>query len=495
MRRSTGSGGTIKDRPNSADTGEMIRKGRRSAGRQGGYLFASAGVLTLLNVFVAPPPGANVGVLVAVSVAALVVAAFALTAPWDRWPERHMLVMVPLALALITVGNKYGGEDPYTYAVYFVVLFVWLGIAQPRWTSARAAPLAAVAYVAPYVNNPDAPAVAISSVMIAVPVCILVGETIASALEKLRRAQASEAARAAALTALVNAGANLQEETDQSRIGDGAVHLALKVLGASGAALVLVDAAGDVLSVFGEGLDLDAATAAAMDALRSDRDGVHDDQSLVVLLPAPGRPLGAMVIEGAPADTSIVRTAQLFAGYVARAVEQLRVVEALTEEVVRDALTGIGNRRHAANALASLHPGDAVVVIDLDRFKEVNDEHGHAAGDAILVAVGEFLTETVRDGDDVARVGGEEFLVVLRQPADAEGAAIRLAEAWRATNPATTFSAGVATHTTARSPQDTMEMADAALYAAKRGGRDRVESADHAAAVQDLRQAVSAQII
>ena len=79
-----------------------------------------------------------------------------------------------------------------------------------------------------------------------------------------------------------------------------------------------------------------------------------------------------------------------------------------------DPLTGIGYRRQGNRLLATLTPGDAVIVIDLDYFKSINDSFGHVVGDEVLAAVGDHLRAHVRGDDTVARVGGEEFLAVLR---------------------------------------------------------------------------------
>jgi diguanylate cyclase (GGDEF)-like protein len=165
----------------------------------------------------------------------------------------------------------------------------------------------------------------------------------------------------------------------------------------------------------------------------------------------------------------------LFGAQAGLALEQLRVKEELTTAAMEDALTGVGNRRRAAALLEGLRPGDAVMLIDLDHFKLVNDTAGHAAGDRVLVILGRYLRDAARGADMVARYGGEEFLLLLRHATDgALAAGERLAQGWRDLQPLTTFSAGVALHVEGRSPAATLGRADAALYRAKRTGRDRV---------------------
>jgi diguanylate cyclase (GGDEF)-like protein len=173
----------------------------------------------------------------------------------------------------------------------------------------------------------------------------------------------------------------------------------------------------------------------------------------------------------------------LIAEIVARTVAQLDQAWAESERraallhilAERDELTGVGNRRHAGALLETLVPGDAVLMIDLDLFKAVNDYSGHAAGDQVLQELGAYLQGALRDSDLVARYGGEEFLVVLRQASDtASVAANRLLRGWRARRPRTTFSGGVAVHEEATAPTVTLTRADMALYEAKRNGRNRV---------------------
>ena len=129
--------------------------------------------------------------------------------------------------------------------------------------------------------------------------------------------------------------------------------------------------------------------------------------------------------------------------------------------------------------LSRLTDGDAVVVIDLDHFKEVNDEHGHAAGDDALRAVAAHLGGSLREGDAAARYGGDEFLVTcgapaLRRSTSRSGSARR----WRMTNPPVDFSMGVAVIRAGETPDNAFHRADAALYDAKGAGRGRAVLAD-----------------
>ncbi|GMG83896.1 PleD family two-component system response regulator [Paralimibaculum aggregatum] len=159
---------------------------------------------------------------------------------------------------------------------------------------------------------------------------------------------------------------------------------------------------------------------------------------------------------------------------------------------VTDPLTGLYNRRyanaHIEGILASAKndAGSLVaMVLDLDRFKSVNDTHGHAAGDRVLVEFASRLQNNFRPGDLVSRIGGEEFLVVMPDilPANAERVAERVRhavetpdfvidEAGKAI--ALTVSIGIAAHLPGESSADLIARADAALYASKAAGRNTV---------------------
>ena len=160
-----------------------------------------------------------------------------------------------------------------------------------------------------------------------------------------------------------------------------------------------------------------------------------------------------------------------------RAVELLRQRQQLAADAWTDPLTGLANRRSLARALGRLRPGDAVVVIDLDHFKQVNDDHGHREGDRVLAAFGRLLSEAVRARDYASRFGGDEFVVILgddEDPVDADAFLTRLRRQWQRARPyPLSFSAGVAW--VDRRDPDPMASADEAMYRAKQAGRDRWE--------------------
>lgn len=140
-----------------------------------------------------------------------------------------------------------------------------------------------------------------------------------------------------------------------------------------------------------------------------------------------------------------------------------------------DALTGVGNRLAAERLLDAARPGDVLVLADLDAFKGVNDEHGHSAGDQTLRDFADVCGRGLRERERITRFGGEEFLLFLPTttlPA-ADAALHRLRTEWAAVTPLTTFSAGVAQIGPDEAARVAFDRADAALYEAKRTGRDR----------------------
>jgi diguanylate cyclase (GGDEF)-like protein len=163
------------------------------------------------------------------------------------------------------------------------------------------------------------------------------------------------------------------------------------------------------------------------------------------------------------------------------------------ERSVTDALTGLPNRRAAeetirrmvAQAGRSLSPL-GVVLLDLDRFRVLNDLHGHSHGDKALAAVGRVLSATIRASDFAARFGGEEFMLLL--PGTDRQGSIELAEKIRKqiertelaqTGPITASFGVAGLPEDAVDPVELVRKADRALYMAKAQGRNRVESADH----------------
>jgi diguanylate cyclase len=199
---------------------------------------------------------------------------------------------------------------------------------------------------------------------------------------------------------------------------------------------------------------------------------VHRDRSIGVLKVMSGR-----VAAFDETDTAVLR---LLAAMVASAMTQAQLIENLEKLARTDPLTSLPNRR-AFEEMAERYLALArrrgstlsVAIIDLDHFKRFNDTHGHPAGDRLLRTLAQRWSECLREGDVLARWGGEEFTLLLPDCSVEE--ALDVCSRLRAATPdPQTFSAGLVTGDGGCSLPDFVAAADAALYDAKRRGRGRV---------------------
>jgi diguanylate cyclase (GGDEF) domain len=204
--------------------------------------------------------------------------------------------------------------------------------------------------------------------------------------------------------------------------------------------------------------------------------------------------VGAIVLSHRTGDTWSATTRRLLGGAADEASAALARAYSHRDAEARastDALTGLPNRRYFefCGLLARRRrSGDAVgvLMVDIDRFKLLNDTYGHAIGDEVLRSVGGAIVSAVREDDVPARYGGEEFVVLLRNPgpdvALEVGERVRSAVAQldldRFGVAKVSVSVGVAVSDRADQPIDGLiVLADQALYRAKKAGRDRVVSA------------------
>jgi len=194
-------------------------------------------------------------------------------------------------------------------------------------------------------------------------------------------------------------------------------------------------------------------------------------------IPLPGNSRGLF---GIIFDISEYRKVQL-------EVEKLKLVE---QQSLRDPLTGVANRRHLDEYYSHLYENvdptscaRGMLHVDLDYFKEINDTKGHLVGDAVLVHVAKILDNSVRQSDLVARVGGDEFVVIIENTTEQglEKTAQKIISAF--SDPATlnkevatvTVSVGIVFDDENRNLNQMLKLADLALYRAKKDGRNRFE--------------------
>src|SRR5689334_6819155 len=181
-----GIGGNERLRPGSPETvgiaasSPRAERSRRQVllGRLAAVFYLGSGLLGLVTLPL-PAPASNRAATTLVSVAAIAAGIAIWLAPWGTWPRRAGLWIIPPAFALIALANIFGGSDLHTYGVFFVVVFVWTGLAQPPRTSLLMAPLAAAAYVLPLLWLPGDLGAGLASAATTIGVCVLVGEGIA----------------------------------------------------------------------------------------------------------------------------------------------------------------------------------------------------------------------------------------------------------------------------------------------------------------------------
>jgi diguanylate cyclase (GGDEF)-like protein len=186
-----------------------------------------------------------------------------------------------------------------------------------------------------------------------------------------------------------------------------------------------------------------------------------------------------------------VQALETYAGHAAIALSNARLVEQLEREAATDPLTGLANKRafelaYGAELSRAARVGSAValVTLDIDHFKEINDTFGHSFGDEVLVAVAKSLRAAVRTHDTVARLGGEEFAMLLPDASLQDAGEVAERARWLIANipvrGATLSSSAGAAATTACPERsgELFEAADRALYNAKRLGRGRTELAE-----------------
>jgi diguanylate cyclase (GGDEF)-like protein/PAS domain S-box-containing protein len=222
--------------------------------------------------------------------------------------------------------------------------------------------------------------------------------------------------------------------------------------------------------------------------------------TICIPLMAQNDTLGVLILQVASSGPAVDRLtstgglqlAHALADHIALAIGNLRLRESLRHQSIRDPLTGLYNRRFFEEWMErELHRAArgkqplALILIDLDHFKRVNDKYGHEAGDLVLKEIGGLVSRTIRGGDVACRLGGEEFVLALPE-ADQEAASrrgeqlraavkeLKLVYRGQAMGPFS-ISAGIATFPAhATRAEELLRLADSALYRAKHAGRDTV---------------------
>jgi len=452
---------------------------RRVVGRIGAAFFALAGVVTLFTLLLPPARPHHVLGVALVALAAIAIGITNWFLPWDAWSRRAALWFVPVAFTLIALHNYFARDEPARFGLFFIVSFTWIGLACPRWTSLPFVPLMVVAYITPLVVTGTSFSTALSATVFTAPVCVLVAEAIAWVGERLRVAQRSLPESEVRFRSLVQNASDL-----------------VAVVGPDGTARYVSPAIQHVLGYRPE----DVIGTSVFDRIHPD-DLSHARAQLSELIHGGGtmpptqfryrRPDGSWIFVEATAtnllDNPAVRGIVINARDIS---ERKRFEEELVYQAYHDALTGLPNRaflqRRLADSLAQAtreRTKVALLFIDLDNFKLINDSLGHEAGDQVLSEFGKRLLGGIRCGDVAARFGGDEFIVLMHGTSGTDAAlaaadrlAAVLAEPYVVDGHelVITNSIGVALGGDPDDrPEDLIRNADAAMHRAKLLGKAR----------------------
>lgn len=458
---------------------------RQLSGRMSAALYFLSGVVAITGPLIPWFPVLSRMGMIMVGIAAMISGVIVWFLPWEHWRRSRLLWLVPPAFLLIGLLNHFGGADPYRYSLFFMVAFIGVGIAHPSGTCLRFVPLMLIAYIVPLITAERYSPAAVSSVVYAAPVCLLAGETLSWVAERLRRAREAVRQTEARFRSLVMNASDM---------------------------IVVVDASGGLLYVSPSTNQGVPGTLAAGMAGANVANWVHPDDiphlhrfldicsTRTETLPVAE--LRYRQADGAWRDVEVIGSNLLddpnVNGIVitARDITERKALEhQLAHQAFHDPLTNLPNRAlfadrtaHALTSIGRHFHGIAVLFVDLDRFKVVNDSLGHEVGDRLLAAIAERLQACVRQGDTVSRFGGDEFTLLLEHVSDISQATETAERIISALTYPFTFDAQEV-HITASvgivhssSPHDEphtlIRHADVAMYHAKKNGKAQYEVFD-----------------
>jgi diguanylate cyclase (GGDEF)-like protein len=385
--------------------------------------------------------------------------------PWARWPYRCVVAAVLTGLTLNAIDRSFAPTRGIFGATVMTV-FIGVGFVSTRKQMAMlSAPMLTAIFV-PYFVNPNS-GVSVGAVLFIAGGSLLCGFATAYFSERLLHSEQLAADRLKVLEEIVEAGLVLNR-SEEDGVANTVVDIARRLLSVDRVALLVRD--GEELVFTNQSGWSSFPTTTRIPA--------SDWGQFPGAIPVQG-PTGIAALLVVPDNQRVGLDDDLVGALVTQigvAIHRETSLAYLRDAALLDPLTGVGNRRQADSLFESLQPGDAVVILDLDHFKDLNDRLGHTTGDAALRDFGRLLAEEIRASDQVARLGGEEFLVVLRNAGEEQVVAVcdRLHKRWDGRY-GVTFSAGVAWFVPGESHEQTFAVADGALYRAKNGGRNRTE--------------------
>jgi len=417
--------------------------------------------------------------------------------PWSRLPRRTVLWMVPFALLAVDLGYAYADRDGFNYSVIFVMVFVLVGLTQRRWTAVKMAPLLVAAYVLPLIAVPGSTkSIGLGSAVFVIPICLMLAETAAWGMSRL----------AAATEEIAEGEESVRQLFEGAPIGISKLGLDGRLIEVNRSFCEIVgrtqeDLVGVEMQSLTHPDDIAETTlqirklvSGEIDRLNLEKRYFHADGHVVWV----------------SVNGSVVRDAHGTPLFLIGQIEDVTERRALREELaliaVTDPLTGLPNRTLFMEHLQqALHRAEstghhvALMFLDLDRFKLVNDGIGHDAGDRLLRRVGQRLQGALRSADVLARFGGDEFTVLCEVADEREVTEIvgrlRQAMATPVAEPDfeqfVSLSIGVALSTSgSMAPSVLLRCADVAMYQAKHLGPGRFviyEDTDEGDATRNLR--------
>lgn len=469
----------------------------RVLGRISSALFVLCGALVGVMAPLLPfQVGASRWGLLGVGVAAVVAGAVIWFLPWNRWGRPATIALVPVAMTLVGWHNYFTGYDGYLYGLFFMVIFVWIGLGHPQGWSLYCTPMLAVAYLLPMAFGGHHPAIAFGSAGYALPACVLTGETVSWVSSRLRRAESALRSSEERFRSLVEESADVVVVFDPQALVTYVSASLRSVLG-----YAPQDWIGQSPAEYLHPADRDLLGRRWGDIIRSP-DTIARADVRVVAADGSWR-WCALVLRNLLADPSIEAVVANFTDIT----ERVQLEVQLRHQAFHDPLTNLANRvlladriGHALARSERSRDEVAVILFDLDGFKTVNDSLGHSVGDLLLQKVSERLSANLRSGDTAARLGGDEFAVLVeggdafsrgRVLADrlitALGSPLSLPG--REVVVKASFGLAVPDPDHATSAEELLRNADVAMYRAKaagKGGLAIFEAHMHAAALARL---------
>ena len=436
--------------------------------------------LLLMASDLAVPGSMSTGAVLTACIVSMAVGVAAWWFPWGRFGRWTVLAVIPFAFVAVGMTWVFADRNGFNYSVTFVLIFALVGLALPRWTSLRLAPLLVLAYLLPLAATPGPLATTgLGSAIFAVPICILLGEAIAWGMHRFAVAEGEVAESAA----------SIQRLFDEAPIG-------ISRCAPDGRIIEVNHAYAEIHGYRRE----DMVGMPIRDLIHPDDRQANKENFARLLSGEVDRfhmERRSLRADGGTAwvslNGSVVRDAQgnplFMIGQVEDITERHALREQLALHAVTDPLTGLPNRKLFMEHLdVALHDAEsngrhvALMFLDLDRFKLVNDGIGHDAGDRLLQRVGQRLQHALRPEDFLARFGGDEFTVLCEVDDEDDVAEIvgRLRKSMATPvseadfEQFVTLSIGVALSTSdTMLPSALLRSADIAMYRAKRSGPGR----------------------